>query len=51
MGIEATHDYINQPRSIPLPATLTMELGERLGKERPGASVRLFSEFVLGRQQ
>src|SRR5438093_475153 len=32
-GIEATHDYIDKPRSIPLPATLTMELGKRLGKD------------------
>ena len=23
LGIEATHDYIDQPRNIPLPATLT----------------------------
>ena len=29
LGIEATHDYIDKPRSIPLPATLTMEIGER----------------------
>ncbi len=45
MGIEASHDYIDKPRTIPLPATLTIELGKRLGKDRPGADVRLYSEF------
>ena len=45
LGIEATHDYRNQPRTIPLPATLTIELGRRLNEERPGAHVRLLSDF------
>ena len=35
LGIEATHDYIDKPGTVPLPATLTMEIGERLGKDRP----------------
>ena len=45
LEIEATPDYLNKPRSIPLPATLTMELGQRLNQQHPGAHVRLFSEF------
>ena len=43
--IHATHDYASQERSIPLPATLTMDIGDRLSKAREGAYVRLFSEF------
>ena len=43
--IHATHDYASQERAIPLPATLTMEIGDRLSKSREGAYVRLFSEF------
>ena len=30
-GIAITHDYKNQPAAIPLPATLSMELGKRIG--------------------
>lgn len=45
IGIEATHDYVAHERTVPLPATLTMELGERLGSQREGAYVRLFSEY------
>ncbi len=43
--IHATHDYASQERSVPLPATLTMEIGDRLNKTREGAHVRLFSEY------
>jgi PAS domain S-box-containing protein len=45
VDIHATHDYVTQDRAIPLPATLTIELGERLNKARQGAHVRLYSEF------
>jgi len=45
LGIHASHDYQNNERAIPLPATLTMELGEHLSAKRPGAHVRLYSDF------
>ncbi|TXT25212.1 MAG: protein serine/threonine phosphatase, partial [Planctomycetota bacterium] len=45
LDIHATHDYASQERAVPLPATLTIEIGERLSKVRAGAHVRLFSEF------
>jgi PAS domain S-box-containing protein len=44
LGVEATHDYLGNDRAIPLPATLTTELGERLSKSRPGAHIRLYSD-------
>ncbi len=43
--IHATHDYASQDRAIPLPATLTMQIGDRLNKVREGAYVRLFSDY------
>ena len=43
--IHATHDYASQDRAIPLPATLTMQIGDRLNKVREVAYVRLFSEY------
>lgn len=45
LGIAARHDYIDHERSVPLPATLTMMIGERLAEESSGAVVRLFSEY------
>jgi signal transduction histidine kinase/CheY-like chemotaxis protein/HPt (histidine-containing phosphotransfer) domain-containing protein len=44
-GIEATHDYKDREHAIPLPATLTNELGERLSRARPGAHIRLYSDY------
>ncbi|MEX2169588.1 MAG: response regulator [Pirellulales bacterium] len=44
LGIEARHDYRSSDHAIPLPATLTIELGERLSKARPGAHIRLYSD-------
>ncbi len=43
-GIEVTHDYEGKEGAIPLPATLTMELGKRINEYRPGAHVRLYSD-------
>ena len=42
-GIEVTHDYVTRERAIPLPATLSMLLGQRIGQAGSGATVRLFS--------
>jgi PAS domain S-box-containing protein len=43
-GIEVTNDYKSRDHALPLPATLTMELGDRISKSLPGAHVRLYSE-------
>jgi len=44
-GIVVAHDYVTKKGAIPLPATLTMLLGERINDAGSGASVRLFSDF------
>ncbi len=41
-GIEITHDYLMNEHAIPLPATLSMELGRRIGVQS-GAQVQLYS--------
>src|SRR5262249_45257370 len=43
--VEATHDYLLHPGQIPLPATLTIELGRLLSeKSQSGVKVRLYSD-------
>ena len=44
-GIEVTHDYATKAGAIPLPVTLSMLLGQRLGVERSGAQPRLYSPY------
>jgi len=44
-GVEVTHDFHNKQAAIPLPATLTIELGQRLSNERNGRGFRLFSNY------
>ncbi len=44
-GIEVTHDYKNRPQSIPLPATLSLLLGQRIGDHKTGAAARLYSPY------
>ncbi len=44
-GIEITHDYAKREGAIPLPATLTIELGKRIGERGAGMQVRLFSDY------
>jgi serine/threonine protein kinase len=45
-GIEATHDYLGRPRTIPLPATFMIDLGQLLGeKSSSGMQVRLYSDY------
>jgi len=44
-GVIATHDYRTEPGSIPLPATLSMELGERMGREGTGIRALLYSPY------
>jgi PAS domain S-box-containing protein len=50
-GFEVTHLYRDRLKAIPLPATLTMELGERLSREGPEVKVRLVSEFPFRARQ
>ncbi len=40
-GIEVTHDYETKEGAIPLPATLSMILGENIGKLRSGEQSQL----------
>ncbi len=44
-GIVVSHDYRKQIGAIPLPATLTMDLGHRLSHKHEGADIRLYSKF------
>jgi len=47
-GIAVTHDYNNPDhggKAIPLPATLTIKLGERMTERGSGLGVRLYSEY------
>jgi len=44
-GIEITHDYKDKKDAIPLPATLSMMLGSRLGGSESGVSSRLYSPY------
>lgn len=43
-GLPTTHDYMNRPGTIPLPATLTKLLGEKIG-ESGSVKVGLYSEY------
>jgi PAS domain S-box-containing protein len=45
LNLEVTHDFANKERAIPLPATLTIQLGEAISRDRPGAAVRLYSDY------
>lgn len=43
--IEVTHDYVGKPQAIPLPATLTIDLGNHISqKSASGMKVRLYSD-------
>lgn len=44
-GIEVTHDYAENEGAIPLPATLSMLLGERISAMSGGGSMRLYSPY------
>ena len=43
-GIQITHDYADQAAAIPLPATLTIDLGEQIGNSGSGVQISLYSE-------
>jgi serine/threonine protein kinase len=43
--VEATHDYASRKDAIPLPATLTIELGRHISnRNKEGVQVRLYSD-------
>jgi adenylate cyclase len=44
-GIEVTHDHTTKEGAIPLPVTLTMLLGKRIGAHESGAQTRLYSPY------
>ena len=44
-GISVTHDYATKEGAIPLPATFSMELSERISKQNTGLQARLYSDF------
>jgi hypothetical protein len=44
-GLEVSHDYQNKEHAIPLPATLSMLLGQRIGEHEAGAKTRLYSAY------
>ncbi len=43
--ITVSHDYLNTQYAIPLPATLSMKLGEQIGKQLSGAESFLYSPY------
>ena len=45
LGIEVTHDYETTAGAIPLPATLSMMLGERIGQHGSSAETYLYSPY------
>ena len=44
-GVEVTHDYKARDNALPLPATLTIELGHYLSQVDGGTQVRLYSDL------
>ena len=44
-GIEITHDTEGKKNAIPLPATFTIELGNRITEKESGSHVRLYSPY------
>ena len=45
LGVAVTHDYELTTGAIPLPATLSMILGERIGQRGSGAETDLYSPY------
>ncbi len=45
-GVPVTHDYVDRPGAIPLPATLTIKLGRHINERgQTGVQVRLYSDI------
>lgn len=43
-GLQATHDYLDK-KAIPLPVTLSILLGKKIGENGSGATVNLYSPY------
>jgi PAS domain S-box-containing protein len=43
-GVAVTHDYKSRPNALPLPATLTIELGHYISEVDGGTQIRLYSD-------
>ena len=43
-GVEVTHDYKSRSNALPLPATLTIELGHYMSQVDGGTHVRLYRD-------
>jgi tRNA A-37 threonylcarbamoyl transferase component Bud32 len=51
-GIVVTHDYASRKGAIPLPATFTIESGQRIGeRSKTGMLFRLYSDFPFRSRQ
>ncbi len=44
-GMQITHDYAGKEDAIPLPATLSLLLGNRMAEKGSGGEVRLYSNY------
>lgn len=44
-GLEVTHDYYSKEKAIPLPATLSILLGQKIGEIGSGATAQLYSPY------
>jgi serine/threonine protein kinase len=43
-SIQVTHDYAGKKNAIPLPATMSVELADRISQKGSGMQIRLFSD-------
>jgi hypothetical protein len=51
-GVEATHDYATRKDTIPLPATLTIDLAKHISaRSESGVQVRLYSDYPFRSRQ
>ena len=44
-GVQITQDYRKVHPALPLPATFSIDLGERISRRNPGMQVRVYSRF------
>lgn len=44
-GVEVSHDYRTKNNAIPLPATMSIELGKRISERAPGLQIKLYSDY------
>ena len=43
--MRVSHDYLDHAGAVPLPATLSMQLGSRLGEAEDGVNTKLYSPY------